>query len=417
MRWRFTARTTTTRRRRCSKRWAVRSMQRRWSIRGGKACRARRGKKKDRLCMTDDGRRTTIVPEAERSGMDERGPTVTRHSSLVIVDYGVGNLRSVHKAVEAAGATAEVITSPDGLAGAAGIVLPGVGAFGDAAANLRAAGFEVLLRQAVVSGTPLLGICVGMQMLFDESEEMGRHAGPGIIPGSVVRFAGDLHGPDGRLLKVPADWLESALPCPDRPAASWRAGWRLRVLRAFLLLRSGPIPLTRWQRPTSAARMRRSSGEATSGASSAIRRKARRWDCGYCGISWRSWNGERETRRTGETLSPILPLPHSHSLENEVDHDLRNHLPCHRPAPWAGGAPAPGRSVRGQTTFVDDPAAVARRGAEQGAEWLHVVNLDGALTLSGQGQGLGQDQEQRLNPSLGLNLDLSLNLKRLARAT
>ena len=147
----------------------------------------------DRRRTTDDGRRT----------MDESGLTVTRHASLVIVDYGVGNLRSVYKAVEAAGATAEVITSPDGLAGAAGIVLPGVGAFGDAAANLRAAGFEAPLRQAVQSGTPLLGICVGMQMLFDESEEMGRHAGLGIIPGRVVRFASNLHGADGRLLKVP----------------------------------------------------------------------------------------------------------------------------------------------------------------------------------------------------------------------
>lgn len=136
---------------------------------------------------------------------------VARPSSLVIVDYGVGNLRSVYKAVEAAGATATVITSPDGLAGASGIVLPGVGAFGDAAANLRAAGFAAPLRQAVQSGTPLLGICVGMQMLFDESAEMGRHAGLGIIPGCVVRFASDpstgsgrvLRGPDGRPLKVP----------------------------------------------------------------------------------------------------------------------------------------------------------------------------------------------------------------------
>jgi imidazole glycerol-phosphate synthase subunit HisH len=150
--------------------------------------------------MTDDGRRTV---DDGRVTSDESGHTLTRHSSLVIVDYGVGNLRSVHKAVEAAGATAEVITSPDRLAGATGIVLPGVGAFGDAAANLRAAGFEAPLRQAVQSGTPLLGICVGMQLLFDESEEMGRHAGLGIIPGRVVRFAGDLHGPDGRLLKVP----------------------------------------------------------------------------------------------------------------------------------------------------------------------------------------------------------------------
>jgi phosphoribosylformimino-5-aminoimidazole carboxamide ribotide isomerase len=67
-----------------------------------------------------------------------------------------------------------------------------------------------------------------------------------------------------------------------------------------------------------------------------------------------------------------------------------------------------------QTTFADDPTVVARRWAEQGAEWLHVVNLDGAFTLSGQGQGSGRDQEQSLNLSLSLDLDLSLNLKRLA---
>jgi imidazole glycerol-phosphate synthase subunit HisH len=153
----------------------------------------------DEQRTTDDGRQMSLLvtPTPLRFG------DYSRHSSLVIVDYGVGNLRSVYKAVEAAGATAEVITSPDGLAGAAGIVLPGVGAFGDAAANLRAAGFEAPLKQAVQAGTPLLGICVGMQMLFDESEEMGRHAGLGIIPGRVVRFAADLHGPDGRLLKVP----------------------------------------------------------------------------------------------------------------------------------------------------------------------------------------------------------------------
>lgn len=109
---------------------------------------------------------------------------------IVVVDYGVGNLRNVYKALEAAGAPAQVITSPDGLDAAAGIVLPGVGAFGDAAANLRAAGFEQPLLRAVAAGTPLLGICVGMQLLFDESEEMGRHRGLGIIPGRVVRFAG-----------------------------------------------------------------------------------------------------------------------------------------------------------------------------------------------------------------------------------
>lgn len=125
---------------------------------------------------------------------------------IAVVDYGVGNLRNVYKALEAAGAPAEVITGPEGLAAAAGIVLPGVGAFGDAAANLRAAGFEEPLLTAIAAGIPLLGICVGMQLLFDESEEMGFHRGLGIIPGRVVRFRhADVPGTweRDRSLKVP----------------------------------------------------------------------------------------------------------------------------------------------------------------------------------------------------------------------
>jgi glutamine amidotransferase len=122
---------------------------------------------------------------------------------IAVVDYGVGNLRNVYKALEAVGAPARVVTAPAELAGAAAVVLPGVGAFGDAAANLRAAGFELPMISAVAAGTPLLGICVGMQLLFDESEEMGRHAGLGIIPGRVLRFDNAMRGPDGRPLKVP----------------------------------------------------------------------------------------------------------------------------------------------------------------------------------------------------------------------
>ncbi len=123
-------------------------------------------------------------------------------SWIAVIDYGVGNLRSVYKALEAAGAAARIVSDPGGLAGAAGIVLPGVGAFGDAAANLRRAGFEQRLLEAIAAGTPLLGICVGMQLLFDESEEMGRHAGLGIIPGRVRRFVSDV-SPEMKPLKIP----------------------------------------------------------------------------------------------------------------------------------------------------------------------------------------------------------------------
>jgi glutamine amidotransferase len=122
---------------------------------------------------------------------------------VVVVDYGVGNLRNVYKALEAIGADAQVIDHPAGLVGAAGVVLPGVGAFGDAARNLRLAGFEEPLHAVMEDGVPLLGICVGMQLLFDESEEMGRHLGLGIIPGRVVRFAADRVDRRGRPMKVP----------------------------------------------------------------------------------------------------------------------------------------------------------------------------------------------------------------------
>jgi glutamine amidotransferase len=124
-------------------------------------------------------------------------------SRIAVMDYGVGNLRNVYKALEAAGTQAEIVTEPGGLTGAAAIVLPGVGAFGDAAANLRSTGFEGPLLAAIADGTPLLGICVGMQLLLDESEEMGHHPGLGIIPGQVRRFPGNMAGPDGRPVKVP----------------------------------------------------------------------------------------------------------------------------------------------------------------------------------------------------------------------
>jgi imidazole glycerol-phosphate synthase subunit HisH len=143
------------------------------------------------------------MPHVEALRRPEGAAVAPSQGWIAVVDYGVGNLRNVYKALEAAGAPARVVTEPDALSNATGIVLPGVGAFGDAAANLRAAGFEAPLRAAVAAGTPLLGICVGMQLLFDESEEMGRHAGLGLIPGRVCRFPADQRTAEGEPLKVP----------------------------------------------------------------------------------------------------------------------------------------------------------------------------------------------------------------------
>lgn len=119
-----------------------------------------------------------------------------------IIDYEMGNLRSVAKAFESLGFAARVSADPADIAGADKLVLPGVGAFRDCIHNLRQGGFVEPLLQHVAAGKPLLGICVGMQMLFDESEEFGRHQGLGLIPGKVVRFpAGMEEG--GERLKVP----------------------------------------------------------------------------------------------------------------------------------------------------------------------------------------------------------------------
>lgn len=109
-------------------------------------------------------------------------------AEIAIVDYGMGNLKSVQKALERTGAMAVVTDDPAVLGAAQGVVLPGVGAFGDAVANLRARRLIEPVLRHVSQGKPLLGICLGMQLLFDESEEMGRHRGLGLLPGRVVRL-------------------------------------------------------------------------------------------------------------------------------------------------------------------------------------------------------------------------------------
>jgi len=107
---------------------------------------------------------------------------------LLIIDYGMGNLRSVQKAVERIGFEAPITSDPDAVLKADRLILPGVGAFADAIRCLNEKNLGEPIRQCIRRGTPLLGICLGLQLLFDESFEDGRHAGLGILRGTVERF-------------------------------------------------------------------------------------------------------------------------------------------------------------------------------------------------------------------------------------
>ena len=104
---------------------------------------------------------------------------------IAVLDYGIGNLRSAEKALQRQGGDAWLATDPAEVASADGVVLPGVGAFGACMAALHASGLDGVARDAVASGKPFLGICVGMQMLFDGSEEDPDAVGLGVLPGTV----------------------------------------------------------------------------------------------------------------------------------------------------------------------------------------------------------------------------------------
>lgn len=107
---------------------------------------------------------------------------------IAIIDYGAGNLRSVQKACEVLGAKAIITSDPQEILNADHVILPGVGAFGDCMHSLNAIGLTDVVRQAALSGKPFLGICLGMQLLFDSSEESPGVAGLGIFPGKIVKI-------------------------------------------------------------------------------------------------------------------------------------------------------------------------------------------------------------------------------------
>lgn len=129
-----------------------------------------------------------------------------------LIDYGVGNLFSLVSSFGMIGEAAEIVRTPEEVRGADKLILPGVGAFGDARQKLAVHGMDEAVLEAARRGTPILGICLGMQMLFDTSDEFGKHEGLGLIPGRITAMQPRLPGN----LKVPQiGW--NALICEPHP--------------------------------------------------------------------------------------------------------------------------------------------------------------------------------------------------------
>ncbi|MBQ2714449.1 MAG: imidazole glycerol phosphate synthase subunit HisH [Clostridia bacterium] len=135
---------------------------------------------------------------------------------LVIVDYGVGNLFSLSSSLKFLGVETKISSDPQDILSADRIILPGVGAFGDAKAKLDATGLVPVIKKAVDNGTPLLGICLGMQMLFEKSYEYGEHEGLGFVKGYVKDLKSDLDK-NGYDYKVPEMGWNSLKFCNESP--------------------------------------------------------------------------------------------------------------------------------------------------------------------------------------------------------
>ena len=147
------------------------------------------------------------------------GYEVLNKAEVAVIDYGIGNLLSVRRGIERCGATVVVTADPDVILDAQRVVLPGVGAFADGMAELSRRKLDSVVREVAVRGIPLLGICLGMQMLLEESEEFGKTAGLGLIPGRVVNVPTTTI--DGQSQKIPhIGW--SALS-PANGHSNWKS--------------------------------------------------------------------------------------------------------------------------------------------------------------------------------------------------
>ncbi len=190
---------------------------------------------------------------------------------IAIVDYGVGNLFSLSSSLKALGLETEITRDADKLRAADRIILPGVGAFGDARAKLDATGLVPVI-QAEAARKPLLGICLGMQLLFDRGFEYGEHPGLGLVPGQVV----DLHGAqEDKSLKVPHMGWNSLQIVKDDPLFRYvRDGEYVYYVHSFYA--ADCLPSTQWQRlghPVPPGEVRRHGTAAAAGLRGTVRRR------------------------------------------------------------------------------------------------------------------------------------------------
>ena len=170
---------------------------------------------------------------------------------VAIVDYGMGNLFSVKQACERVGLAAKVTPSSDDVRAASAVILPGVGAFGDAMDALRRLGLVDVLRDVAAAGTPLMGICLGLQLLMRTSHEFGVHGGLGLVDGDVVRLDAPAAS---RRLKVPhIGWNRLEVPRARSWSGSWLEGVRegawMYFVHSFYVRPADPdlvISTTRW---------------------------------------------------------------------------------------------------------------------------------------------------------------------------
>lgn len=158
---------------------------------------------------------------------------------VAIIDYDAGNIKSVEKAMQTLGENAAVTRKREEILSAERVILPGVGAFGEAMGKIHQYGLAEVIREVVGRGTPFLGICLGLQLLFESSEESEGVEGLGILPGKIVRF------PDDRGLKIPhIGWNSLKFPVSGRLFAGIPEESYVYFVHSYYLLASDPQIVT-----------------------------------------------------------------------------------------------------------------------------------------------------------------------------